>query len=71
VHIGEIPEGQYLLIRTIKRYEKLAVQAIMNRDKMLATEALATHPLIGSYSLGAALVGAFAEAHRDIAGVWK
>ncbi|MEO8606454.1 MAG: 6-phospho-beta-glucosidase [Chloroflexota bacterium] len=71
IRIGAMPEGQYLLTRTIKRYERLASQAILNRSKITAVEALATHPLIGSYPLAVKLVDAFVEAHHEWVGDWN
>jgi alpha-galactosidase/6-phospho-beta-glucosidase family protein len=71
IRIGAMPEGQYLLTRTIKRYERLASQAILNRSKITAVEALATHPLIGSYPLAEKLVDAFVEAHHEWVGDWN
>ncbi len=69
--IGEIPEDQYVLVRTVKRYERLAAQAILKRSKSLAVEALATHPLIGSYPLSVKLVDEFLAAHHETVGVWN
>jgi len=71
IHIGDVPEGQYLLMRDVKRYERLAAQSILQRSRFLAIEALAAHPLIGSYPLAVALVGDFLEAHRDLVGTWN
>lgn len=71
IRIGAMPEGQYLLTRTIKRYERLASQAILNRSKITAVEALATHPLISSYPLAVKLVDAFVEAHHEWVGDWN
>lgn len=71
VVMGEMPEGPYLLTRTIKRYERLASQAILQKSKILAVEALATHPLIGSYPLAVKLVDAFLEAHHEWVGEWN
>ncbi len=71
IPIGEIPEDQYVLIRTVKRYERLAAQAILKRSKSLAIEALATHPLIGSYPLSVKLVDEFLAAHHETVGVWN
>jgi len=68
--IGEIPEHQYLLMRAVKRYERLATQAILNRDRGLAVEALFEHPLVGSFSLAEALVADYLEAHREYVGEW-
>lgn len=69
--IGNIPEDQYVLVRTVKRYERLAAQAILKKDKSLAIEALATHPLIGSYPLSVKLVDEFLAAHHETVGVWN
>jgi 6-phospho-beta-glucosidase len=71
ITIGEVPEGQYLLMRDVKRYERLAAQSILQRSRHLAVEALAAHPLIGSYPLAKALVNDFLEAHRDLVGTWN
>lgn len=64
IHIGEIPEGPYLLMRTVKQYERLAVEAILRRDRNLGIEALAAHPLIGSYPLAENLLDAYLKAHH-------
>lgn len=71
IPVGSIPEDQYVLVRTVKRYERLAAQAILKRSKSLAVEALATHPLIGSYPLAIKLVDDYLEAHRETVGVWN
>jgi 6-phospho-beta-glucosidase len=71
IQIGEIPEGPYLLMRDVKQYERLAAQAILQRSRLLAYEALAAHPLVGSWPLAEALVTEFLEAHRDTVGVWS
>ena len=71
VPIGEIPESQYLLTRTVKRYERLAAQAILKRDRTLAVEALFEHPLVGSFSLAKALVDDYITAHREYLGKWE
>jgi 6-phospho-beta-glucosidase len=70
VQIGEAPESQYLLMRDVKRYERLASQAILQRSRKLAVEALAAHPLIASYPLAKTLVNQFIAAHPDTIGVW-
>jgi 6-phospho-beta-glucosidase len=71
IHIGAIPESQYLLMRDVKRYERLASRAILTRSRKLAADALMAHPLIGSYPLAKQLVDAFIEAHRDTVGIWN
>ena len=68
--IGAVPEDQYLLMRSVKRYERLAAQSILRRSRTLAVEALVAHPLIGSYPLAESLVDDFLAAHRDLVGEW-
>jgi len=70
VAIGDVPEAQYLLMRAVKRYERLAVDAILQRDRTLAIEALAVHPLVGSYALADRLLADYLEAHHEAVGVW-
>jgi 6-phospho-beta-glucosidase len=71
MYVGEIPQGQYLLMRDVKRYERLASQAILQRSRKLAAEALMAHPLIGSYPLAKSLVNEFIDAHQDLVGKWQ
>jgi 6-phospho-beta-glucosidase len=65
VKVGDMPEHQYLLMRDVKQYERLAARAILNKDKNMAIQALAVHPLIGSYPLAETLVNEFIQAHPD------
>lgn len=71
VTIGDVPEDAYLLMRAVKRYERLAARAILERDRRLAVEALVAHPLVGSYVLARALVNEYLEAHRRHVGEWQ
>lgn len=68
--VGEIPEHQLLLMRDVKQYERLAAQAILQRSRELAVEALTVHPLVGSYPLACKLVDEFLAAHRECVGAW-
>jgi len=61
--IGEVPEHAYLLMRLIKMYEKLTVEAIMHKSKETAIQALTLHPLINSYSLAKTLVERYDDAY--------
>lgn len=56
VRVEEVPEHCYLLIRLIKMYEKLTVEAVKNQSKETAVQALMLHPLVNSYSLAKQLV---------------
>ena len=60
-----------LLVQTIKRYEKLTVEAVKHQSKELAVEALTIHPLVSSYSLAKELVDRYSEANRPYIGEWK
>lgn len=71
VRIGDVPESQYLLMRDVKQYERLAARAILERSRPLAYRALAVHPLVGSYPLAEKLVDAFLDAHQDLVGTWN
>lgn len=63
VKVEEVPESCYLLMRNIKLYEKLAVEAIFSHSKEKAVECLMVHPLINSFSLAKELVGAYSTAY--------
>jgi 6-phospho-beta-glucosidase len=69
--IGAIPEPQELLMRSVKRYERLAVEAILTRNRKVAYQALMAHPLVLSYSLARTLVDEYLQAHAPYVGEWK
>jgi 6-phospho-beta-glucosidase len=69
--IGDIPEPQELLMRTVKLYEKLAVKAILNRSRTLAAQALMFHPLVLSYARAEKLVDEYLSAHAAHVEVWE
>jgi 6-phospho-beta-glucosidase len=68
--VGAIPEDQELLIRAVKRYERLTVQAIHQHSRALAVHALMAHPLVQSFSRATVLVDEYLAAHRDFVGEW-
>ncbi|HEX3049750.1 MAG TPA: hypothetical protein VHP83_03770 [Aggregatilineaceae bacterium] len=70
LHIGAIPEPQELLMRTVKQYERLAVEAALTRSRQTAIMALAAHPLVLSYSLAETLVDEYLAAHAEYIGSW-
>lgn len=71
VKIGSIPKSQELLMRSVKQYERLAVEAILTRSRQKAYLALMAHPLVLSYSLGKTLVDEYLQAHAAFVGEWK
>lgn len=54
-----VPTAQKNMISCVKEYERLAVAAILQRDRSLAVRALMAHPLVGSWSLADKLVTAY------------
>jgi 6-phospho-beta-glucosidase len=70
VPTDSIPEDALLLMRQVKRYERLTVEAVRDRSRECAVEALMNHPLVGSYSLARSLVDAYLAAHQRYVGDW-
>ncbi len=71
VDMSSIHPDQLLLMQTVKLYERLAAQSILQKSRELAYEALTVHPLIGSYPLARKLVDDFLAAHRGLVGEWS
>jgi len=72
LRIGAIPEVAVAgLMGSVKLYERLAVQAILQRSRSLAVQALMAHPLVLSYSRAARLVEAYLKAHAQFTGDWE
>lgn len=69
--VGRMPEAQSQLVLNVKRYERLAVQAIRERDRATAVDALMAHPLVLSHSLAVELVDRYLEAHAPYVGIWR
>ena len=69
--IGSIPRQPALLMQTVKLYERLAVDAILQRSVRLAVQALMVHPLVLSYSRATILVDEYLNAHAAFLGEWK
>lgn len=55
-HPENIPEMCEAYIRLIKRYERLSVESILEKDDYKAVQALLLHPLVNSYSLAKKLL---------------
>jgi 6-phospho-beta-glucosidase len=71
LRIGDVAEDDALLMQSVKRYERLAVQAIRTRDRALAIDALVAHPLVASYPTAKALVADYLDAHFPHVGEWN
>jgi len=68
--IGAIPEPQLQLMRAVKLYERLTVEAIATRSRATAVAALMAHPLVLSYSRARPLVDEYLAAHAAYVGEW-
>lgn len=62
---------QETLIRTIKAYENLTVEAILEKDRLKAIEALTIHPLVNSYKTACELVSAYTKRYESYIGKWE
>jgi 6-phospho-beta-glucosidase len=69
--INDVSQDINLLIKSVKLYERLTVEAIKHKSRDLAIKALMVHPLVNSYSLSKNLVNEYLTAYRDILGEWK
>lgn len=68
--VGQVPEHQELLMRSVKYYENLAVQSILERSREKAIIALMVHPLVMSHSRASTLTDEYLAAHRQFVGEW-
>ena len=66
----EISPTNLALMKTVKRYEKLTVEAVRTHSKAAAAEALMQHPLVGDYALAKALTEAYCELNKTWIGEW-
>ena len=55
----------------MKKYERDAAYAILNRDRRKAAEALALHPLVESYSVAETLIEQYIELNKDYISGWN
>ena len=69
--IGAIPEDRELLMRQVKLYERLTVEAVRERNRETAVRALMAHPLVLSYSRAKILVDEYLQAHAPYVGEWE
>ncbi len=69
--VGAVPAPQLGLMQAVKLYERLTVQAVRERSRSGAVQALMAHPLVLSYSRAQPLVDAYLDAHRAYVGDWN
>ncbi len=71
IKVGKVPEIQMSLIRQVKLFERLAVDAISEKNIHKAKLALMVHPLVNSYSLASQLVDGYLNVHKEFIGNWS
>jgi 6-phospho-beta-glucosidase len=65
---GAMPPPARALVEPIKEYERLTVQAAMERSYEKALQALLVHPLVGSYPLAKSILDEYLSVHPDLLG---
>lgn len=68
---GDIPTPILNLIQTVKEYERVAIQAIRERNIDLAIRALTINPLVANHDIAKQLVTDFVSAYGEYGGDWK
>ena len=66
----EIRPANLALMKTVKAYEKLTVEAVLRHSKAAAVEALTIHPLVGDYAKAKRLAEAYTALNRPWIGEW-
>lgn len=67
----EIAPSNLALMKTVKRYEKLTVEAVREKSKAAAIEGLMLHPLVQDYELAVRLVDAYCTLNEPWIGTWN
>ena len=63
--MGCLPEHALGLMKMVKAYERLTIQAAVEKSYSLAVKALALHPLVPSYEVAKAILDDYLEIHGD------
>jgi 6-phospho-beta-glucosidase len=71
VPVGTLGDEVFSIIKGVKVFERLSVDAIIGGRTELAVRALMAHPLIGAYHVAKNLVAGFMDRQGGYAGHWK
>ncbi len=71
IKMNNIPKMQENLIKDVKLYENLTVEAIFEKSIQKAIKALTVHPLVNSYSIAKSIVFDYIEVHKEYFKDWK
>ncbi|KHE71838.1 6-phospho-beta-glucosidase [Halobacillus sp. BBL2006] len=65
LNVGKVPDEAMSLIKPVKTYERLTVEAAVNGDYTQALRALTVHPLVPSSNVAKSILDDYLEAHQD------
>ena len=63
--VGSIPDADLGLIKSVKAYERLTIQAAVEDSYATALKALTLHPLVPGYDIAKAILDDYLEQHGD------
>ncbi len=63
--MGSIPDADLGLMKSVKAYEKLTIQAAVEDSYETALEALTLHPLVPGYDIAKQILDDYLEQHGD------
>lgn len=63
--MGSIPDADLGLMKSVKAYEKLTIQAAVEDSYGLALQALSLHPLVPGYDIAKQILDDYLEQHGD------
>jgi len=63
IAIGSVPDHALGLMKQVKEYERLTIEAALAGSYQLALKALALHPLVPSYQIAKRILDGYIEAH--------
>jgi 6-phospho-beta-glucosidase len=63
--VGEIPAENLALLRSVKAYEQLTIQAAVENSYDLALKALTIHPLVPSFEIAKSILDDYLAQHGD------
>jgi 6-phospho-beta-glucosidase len=66
IAIGSVPDHALGLIKQVKEYERLTVEAAVSGSYSLALKALALHPLVPSFEIARCILDDYVTAHGDL-----
>lgn len=66
IAIGTVPDHALGLMKQVKEYERLTIEAALSSSYQLALNALALHPLVPSYEIAKCILDDYIQAHADL-----